>query len=125
MQKKDELQQLLAEINKVRDAIEQFSTNKPPLLLKLAPDLSPQEMKDIVSVLSRKESKVDGLIISNTTIDRPQQLTNKEFINETGGLSGKPLANKSTEMIKEMYKLTKGMCYAIQCYNHKFMQKGQ
>lgn len=58
-------------------------------------------------MISKKESKVEGLIISNTTIDRPQ-LSNKEFMNETGGLSGKPLAYKSTEMIKEMYKLTKG-----------------
>lgn len=105
LQKKEELQKLLAEINKARSAIQNI--NKPPLFLKLAPDLNKEEMKDIVSVISKKESKVDGLIISNTTIDRPQ-LANKEFINEIGGLSGKPLTNKSTEMIKDMYKLTKG-----------------
>lgn len=108
LQKKEELQQLLTDINVVRDAVEQFSTKKPPLFLKLAPDLSPDEMNDIVTVISKKESKVDGLIISNTTIDRPPHLTNKDFINETGGLSGKPLTNKSTQMIKDMYKQTKG-----------------
>lgn len=75
--------------------------------MKLAPDLTQEELKDVVTVISKKESKVDGLIISNTTVDRPL-LANKEFMNEVGGLSGKPLTNKSTEMIKEMYKLTKG-----------------
>lgn len=69
-------------------------------------------MKEIVSVILKKESKVDGLIISNTTIDRPQ-LQNTEFPNEAGGLSGKPLAVKSTEMIKQMYKLTKGMLVLV------------
>lgn len=66
-----------------------------------------EEMKDVVSIITKKESGVDGLIISNTTIDR-SSLLNKEFSNEAGGLSGKPLSNKSTEMIKNMYKLTKG-----------------
>lgn len=65
-------------------------------------------MKEVVSVILKKESKVDGLIISNTTIDRPK-LENTEFINEAGGLSGKPLTHKSTEMIKQMYKMTKGL----------------
>lgn len=81
--------------------------NNPPLLLKLAPDLSLEEMKDIVSVITQSESQVQGLIISNTTIDR-SSLSNQEFSNETGGLSGKPLNSKSTEMIKIMYNLTQG-----------------
>lgn len=106
LQNKDELQQLLTEVNKVRQLTK--TEKNPPLLLKLAPDLSEVEMKDIVSVITRKQSKVDGLIISNTTIDR-SGLVNQEFSTETGGLSGKPLTNKSTEMIKKMYKLTKGM----------------
>lgn len=105
LQKKEELYQLLKKINEARNSIN--SNNKPPLLLKLAPDLTHDEMKEIVSVILQTESKVDGLIISNTTIERPQ-LQNIELSKETGGLSGKPLANKSTEMIKQMYKLTKG-----------------
>ncbi|XP_026748793.1 dihydroorotate dehydrogenase (quinone), mitochondrial isoform X1 [Galleria mellonella] len=105
LQKKEELHELLTEINKTRNLVQ--STKKIPLLLKLAPDLTIEEIKDIVSVITKKESKVDGLIISNTTIDRPL-LINKTFPNETGGLSGRPLANKSTEMIRNVYKLTKG-----------------
>lgn len=106
LQKKEELQQLLTEVNKARQSIK--TEKNPPLLLKLAPDLDEEEMKDIVSVITKKQSKVDGLIISNTTIDRTG-LVNQEFSTETGGLSGKPLTNKSTEMIKKMYKLTKGL----------------
>lgn len=105
LQQKEELTQLLAEINKARDACQ--TKNKPPLLLKLAPDLSNEEMKEVVTVILRKECHVDGLIISNTTIDRPQLLS-KQHTEEAGGLSGKPLTYKSTEMIREMYKMTKG-----------------
>ncbi|CAG9787788.1 unnamed protein product [Diatraea saccharalis] len=105
LQNKDELKSLLTELNKIRNTMS-LDYNKP-LLLKLAPDLSFDEMKDIVSIIMKNESKVDGLIISNTTVDR-SFLVNKEFSTEAGGLSGKPLYNKSTDMIKQMYKLTKG-----------------
>lgn len=103
LQNKNELQSLLIDVNKAR----MLTVKKPPLFLKLAPDLTLDEMKDVVAVISKKECSVDGLIISNTTVDR-SCLVNKKFMNETGGLSGKPLTKKSTEMIKEMYKLTKG-----------------
>lgn len=103
LQKKEELQELLTQINIERNSI----NSTIPLFLKLAPDLTKEEMKDVVSVVTNKKSKVDGLIISNTTIDR-SELHNTKFNNETGGLSGRPLTNKSTEMIKAMYKLTKG-----------------
>lgn len=106
LQGKEELSKLLTEINKVRNSMQPQKTI--PFLLKLAPDLSEQEKKDIVAVINKKESKVDGLIISNTTIER-QGLVHQDLSKESGGLSGKPLANKSTEMIKEMYKLTKGL----------------
>ncbi|XP_072932675.1 dihydroorotate dehydrogenase (quinone), mitochondrial [Epargyreus clarus] len=105
LQSKEELQKLLSAVNKTRDSLQ--SDRNPPLLLKLAPDLSIEETKEIVSIITKKETQVDGLIISNTTIDR-SGLVNQEYSNEAGGLSGKPLKDKSTEMIKTMYKLTKG-----------------
>ncbi|KPJ19839.1 Dihydroorotate dehydrogenase (quinone), mitochondrial [Papilio machaon] len=105
LQSKQELKELLVGINKTRKVLQ--SGKNPPLLLKLAPDLSLEEMKDIVAVITQKESEVQGLIISNTTIDR-SSIRNKQFSTEAGGLSGKPLTNKSTEMIKTMYKLTQG-----------------
>lgn len=53
------------------------------------------------------EYGVDGMVISNTTVSRPATLKS-EFKNEKGGLSGEPLREKSTETIREMYKLTQG-----------------
>lgn len=106
LQSKEELQKLLAAVNRALNSL----PAKPPLLLKLAPDLTLQEIKDIVTVITKKDTKVDGLIISNTTTERPS-LENKVYAAEVGGLSGKPLANKSTEMIKTVYKLTKGKVF--------------
>lgn len=105
LQQKDDLANLLSEINKAWNALN--IQNPPPLLLKLAPDLTTEEKKDIAAIVMKKHTKVDGLIISNTTVDR-SSLLNKQFCNEIGGLSGKPLTDKSTEIIKEMYKLTGG-----------------
>ncbi|XP_053604830.1 dihydroorotate dehydrogenase (quinone), mitochondrial isoform X3 [Plodia interpunctella] len=105
LQEREELEKLLTKINIERNSIQ--AKTKPPLLLKLAPDLTNDELKDVIAVITKKQSKVDGLIISNTTIDR-SSLVNKEFSNEIGGLSGKPLTNKSTEMIKQVYTMTKG-----------------
>ncbi|XP_045450016.1 dihydroorotate dehydrogenase (quinone), mitochondrial [Melitaea cinxia] len=105
LQSKNELHELLAGVNKTLHSLE--GSNRPPLLLKIASDLTLEEMKDIVSVITKKETMVDGLIISNTTIERPS-LINQEFSTEMGGLSGKPLTKKSTEVIRTMYKLTKG-----------------
>lgn len=77
--------------------------------MKLAPDLTPEERKDIASVLKKKECRVDGLIISNTTIERPIYLKSDNLKNETGGLSGAPLKDVATQMVADMYKLTDKM----------------
>lgn len=82
---------------------------KPPLLLKLAPDLTAEERKDIAAVLKADDCRVDGLIISNTTVERPSSLKSTEFKNERGGLSGAPLKDVSTEIIADMYRLTDKM----------------
>jgi dihydroorotate dehydrogenase len=71
-----------------------------PILLKIAPDLSEEQMNDIVDILN--ETQLDGLIVSNTTLDITMLNTNKTQINTigTGGLSGKPLLHKSNEVLK-------------------------
>lgn len=81
---------------------------KPPLLLKLAPDLDYQELKDIAEVVKMEPCKIDGLIVCNTTTERSDSLTSP-YKMETGGLSGQPLKDKSTRMIRDVYKLTNGM----------------
>jgi len=70
--------------------------NPKPILLKIAPDLTDEQLLDIIAIM--KETKIAGLIATNTTISRDGlQSTNKE---EMGGLSGKPLTKRSTEVIR-------------------------
>ena len=76
-----------------------------PLLVKIAPDLTTEDRHDIAAVAV--ESHVDGLIISNTTIDRPESLHSNHKA-EVGGLSGAPLFEPSTAVLSEMYVLTGG-----------------
>jgi dihydroorotate dehydrogenase len=77
----------------------------PPLLLKLAPDLSPAELGEISALALRR--KVDGLVIGNTTLARPPSL-HGPHVREAGGLSGAPLYGLSTEVLREVYRLTEG-----------------
>mmetsp|Transcript_7135 Transcript_7135/g.13195 ORF Transcript_7135/g.13195 Transcript_7135/m.13195 type:complete len:466 (+) Transcript_7135:59-1456(+) len=77
----------------------------PPLLVKLAPDLTNDELKDIANVLLKL--KIDGIILTNTTTGRPSSLMSLNK-SETGGLSGKPLKTRSTECIRLLYQYTQG-----------------
>jgi dihydroorotate dehydrogenase len=93
LQNRDELQRLLDTLTRVRGA------NPKPLLLKIAPDLDGQAMDDIAEVVVN--SGIEGLIVSNTTVARPSTL---KSINagEAGGLSGRPLLEASTQVLKQM-----------------------
>jgi len=77
----------------------------PPVLVKLAPDLEEDQRGEIAATIMN--AGVDGLILTNTTLARPEGLPEK-FAQEQGGLSGAPLKDKSTEIISSFYKLTKG-----------------
>lgn len=79
--------------------------NPPPLLLKLAPDLDEQQQGELAGAVI--DSKIDGLILTNTTLDRPESLP-ADFAAEKGGLSGPYVRDKSTDVIANFYKLTKG-----------------
>ncbi len=80
-------------------------TNAPPLLVKLAPDLTDEQLKDVAACLL--EAKVDGVILGNTTLDRPDYLP-AQFYEQQGGLSGRPLTDKSTGIIQKFYRHTEG-----------------
>ncbi|XP_054271811.1 dihydroorotate dehydrogenase (quinone), mitochondrial-like [Macrosteles quadrilineatus] len=103
-QRKEQLEELLRQVVAARNSLP--GTHKPPLLVKLAPDLTANEKKDIAQVLTKPECAVDGLVISNTTVGR-DGLTGP-YKQESGGLSGAPLSGASTELIAEMYSATKG-----------------
>ena len=80
----------------------------PRLLIKISPDMSDDEMSAVADVVLALF--IDGIIISNTTIEREQLglLEPTNVKNEVGGLSGKPLLSLSNEALRKMYKLTKG-----------------
>ncbi len=103
LQKKAALVELIAQLKLAR--AKSSPKRPPPLLLKIAPDLSPKEIVGIAE--AALESAIDGLIVSNTTVARPKDLKSK-FARETGGLSGKPLFAPSTALLAEMYRLTGG-----------------
>jgi dihydroorotate dehydrogenase len=100
---------LEALIGRTREAVSRLLTPKP-LLLKIAPDLTPEDRADIAEVAL--SSGLDGLIVSNTTIERPAGLRSPHA-KETGGLSGAPLFEPSTRLLGEMYKLTAGRIVLI------------
>jgi dihydroorotate dehydrogenase len=89
-------------VGQVRAAL---AKNAPPLLLKVAPDLTGDDRRDIAEVALA--SRLDGLIVSNTTLARPASLRSRHR-EEAGGLSGRPLFEPSTAMLGEFYRLTGG-----------------
>lgn len=77
-----------------------------PILLKIAPDLNESQLQDIVDIA--QELKLSGIIATNTTIDRSNLESNQNVINQAGGLSGKPVRDRSTEVIRFLHAQLKG-----------------
>ena len=103
LQGRDPLRTLLGRVLDARTACK--LAKAPPILLKIAPDLTDEDKADIAAVAL--ESGIDGLIVSNTTIARPAEIP-EPLRSEAGGLSGKPLFAPSTAVLREMYGLTGG-----------------
>lgn len=101
LQKPQKLRNLLKAAIEARNAL----ATPVPLLVKLAPDLNEEELKDIADAVM--ECGVDGLVVSNTTMSRPSSVTSTEK-KESGGLSGAPLKELSTECVRTLYSLTDG-----------------
>lgn len=69
-----------------------------PILLKIAPDLTNSQLDDIIEIV--RETKIEGVIATNTTISREGLLTPESLSSQAGGVSGKPLTDRSTEVVK-------------------------
>ena len=104
LQQETALDDLLARVLAARDAA--ATHGRKPVLLKIAPDVSLQELDAIVAVARRRG--VDGLVVANTTVARPSTLVDKAGAAETGGLSGRPLFSSSTRMLAETYRRVEG-----------------
>jgi dihydroorotate dehydrogenase len=100
LQEKEPLRNLLVHLRELRDSKE----TRKPVLLKIAPDLTRTQLDDIISIV--KESGIDGVIATNTTISREGLRTNQQTLDEigTGGLSGKPLTRRSLEIVRYLRK---------------------
>lgn len=96
LQDKEPLTKLLSRIKKLNSQ----KRNPKPILLKIAPDLTNEQLDDIIDIV--KQTKIDGIIATNTTISREGLRTEDSRLKTigAGGLSGKPLTKRSTEVVR-------------------------
>jgi dihydroorotate dehydrogenase len=105
LQQASALDDLLARVIDARERVRQ-NAGESPVLLKIAPDLSLNELDDVVHIA--RSRRVDGMVVGNTTIARPSALRETSRAREAGGLSGRPLFRLSTRMVAETYVRTEG-----------------
>ena len=110
LQARSEMEDLLARVLEARRRV--APGRPPPLLAKVGPDLGDHELRDIAEVALK--NGIDGLIIGNTTLDRPPHLRSPDR-NAPGGLSGRPLMAPSTACLAAMYQHLKGAIPIIGC----------
>lgn len=99
LQDKKPLMALLGRLKKKNEQLAaQRSVGEKPILLKIAPDLNEDQLLDIIEIV--ESTKIQGIIATNTTIGRNDLQSDADLTQETGGLSGRPLTQKSTEVIR-------------------------
>ena len=109
LQEKDALRKILSHLQ----TINRQQSQPKPLLLKIAPDLTPEQVDDVIDLAM--EIKLDGLVATNTTISRTGLKTPDARLSAigAGGLSGKPLTTRSTELVKYIHRKTNGQLPVI------------
>lgn len=102
LQDKEPLTRILAALK-----AENAKLDKPkPILLKIAPDLTDAQLDDIIAIVA--DTKIDGVIATNTTISRDGLKTPESITKEAGGVSGKPVRERSTEVIRYLHSKSNG-----------------
>ncbi len=99
LQQGNEIKNLISQLKEEQLKLQQIHSKYVPLVIKIAPDLSSEEISHIAELLL--EFAVDGVIATNTTITR-DGLNNHPLANEAGGLSGAPIKNKATLVVREL-----------------------
>lgn len=102
LQEKEPLKKLLMRLQKLN----QLKLNPKPILLKIAPDLSNEQLDDVIEIVL--ETNLAGIIATNTTIARGGLKSSVTLADEMGGLSGRPLRERSTEVIAYLHQKSKG-----------------
>ncbi len=108
LQGREQMAELLKQVMAAREA----GAKKPPVFVKIAPDLTEAQQEDIAEVVL--ESGAEGMVAGNTTVSRRAGIS-PHLAKETGGLSGKPLFEMSTQLLSRMYKRTQGKIPLIGC----------
>ncbi|HWC52365.1 MAG TPA: quinone-dependent dihydroorotate dehydrogenase [Chitinophagaceae bacterium] len=107
LQEKESLRKILTHLQQLKNTLHQAQSEKP-ILLKIAPDLTNEQLNDVIDLAI--EIKLDGIVATNTTIDRSGLSTHNSRLTKigNGGLSGLPLKNRSTEVVKYIFEKTSG-----------------
>lgn len=105
LQSQEYLDSLLSNLKQQQQQLAKQHHKYVPLTIKISPDLTQEELQAMVSCLLKHE--IDGIIATNTTISR-EGAENLPFATEQGGLSGKPLFEKSTEVVQQLASLVQG-----------------
>jgi dihydroorotate dehydrogenase len=98
-----------APLTALLNTLQERNANKPkrkPILLKIAPDLTDDQLLDIVEIV--QTTQIDGLIATNTTLSREGLSSDPQLCAEQGGLSGRPLTRRSTEVIRFLHQKSDG-----------------
>jgi len=108
LQLRGRIEALVKKIQKKQYEVDHLQ--KKPIFIKISPDLNEDQLRDIA--LISLANNIDGLILTNTTTLRPNNLLSNSKVNH-GGLSGKPLFQISNTILKKMYNLTNGQILLI------------
>lgn len=112
LQARAQIEELITRVLDARRRAAPDPSRLPPLLAKVGPDLDERQLRDIAEVAVA--TRIDGLIVGNSTVDRPASLRSRHR-NEAGGLSGQPLTGKATSCLAAMHRFTEGRLPIIGC----------
>lgn len=113
LQRRSVLEGVLRDVVTARDDVAKQRIDSLPLVVKVAPDLSDAELEDVAD--AARASKIDGIIVSNTTVSRPAGLLSTQHVHEAGGLSGPPAKPLALHALQVIYKRSEGKIPLIGC----------
>lgn len=102
LQEKEPLKRILGRLQEINAEL----GKDKPILLKIAPDLTNSQLDNIIEIV--RETNLAGIVATNTTIERKSLISSPDLAKETGGLSGKPVTDRSTEVIKYIHQKSHG-----------------
>ena len=107
LQGEEELRKIILECVKINSQkAQEIGSSAKPILVKVAPDMSFEQLERVTTVAM--EAGCAGIVATNTTISRPNELESDEKLQETGGMSGQPVKDMSTQFIRHIYQYTNG-----------------